>query len=148
MRAGTLKLALIGFGVLVLQVPLPADPSDDLGGSPGSAGAGGDKDSDFNNIEIVDPALESKLDVVRIGSRRGANNLLGVFAGLKNKTAHKLELEIETIYRDSAGNDLNTGSWIHLTLDARAQQDYRSAAISEAAVDFLIRVRVAHASSH
>lgn len=151
MRAGILKLAaMIGFSALLLHGRAQADPSDDLAGPAAGTSAGGgttDKDSDFSNIEIVDAALESKLDIVRIGSRRGSNNLLGVFAGLKNKTAHRLDLEIETIYKDQSGNELNTGSWIHLTLAPHEEQDYRSSAISEAAVDFLVRVRHASATT-
>ena len=136
MRAGALKsAALIGFGALLLHGPLRAEPSDDLAGP--SAGT---------NIELVDPALDGKIEIMRIDSNRGGNNLLQVVAALRNKSPHRLNLEIETIYKDSSGNDLNTGSWIHLSLDPHAEQDYRSAAISEAAVDFLIRVRVAHAS--
>ena len=152
MRAATLKrVAMIGVAALLLLGPAPADPSDDLvvpsGGSNG--GATTDKDSDFNNIEIVDPELVSKIELVRIGSSRGMNNLLGVFAGLKNKTTRKLELEIETIHKDQSGNELNTGSWIHVTLPPHDQQEYRSSAISEGAVDFLIRVRRArNATTH
>jgi hypothetical protein len=149
MRAGTVKqAAMIGVAVLLLLGPAPADPSDDLAGPAAGTGAGGgstDKDSDFDNVEIVDSVLANKIELMRIGSQRGSNNLLGVFAGLRNKTAHRLELEIETIYKDQAGNDLNTGSWIHFTLEPHAEQDYRSAAISEAAVDFLVRVRRARA---
>jgi hypothetical protein len=143
-----MQVAIIGFAALLLFGPAPADPSDDLAGSsnPSNRGAAADKDSDFNNVEIVDPALESRIELVRIGSNRGSNNLLGVFAGLKNKTAHRLELEIETIYQDKSGNEMNTGTWIHLTLQPRQQQVYRSSAISEAAVDFLVRIRRARES--
>jgi hypothetical protein len=149
MNAATAKqVAIIGIAALLLLGPASADPSDDLAGPPGGPNGGPttDKDSDFNNIEIVDAALESKLELVRVGSNRGANNLLGVFAGIRNKTARRLELEIETIYKDQAGNELNTGSWIPVTLPPHEQQDYRSSAISEAAVDFLIRVRRARQS--
>ncbi len=152
MRGGNLKLAVLaGLGALWLLSPAPADPSDDLAGpSAGTSQGGGtsDTEADFNNIEIVDSAIEPKLDIVRIGSRRGANNLLSVFAGLKNKTDGKLDLEVETIYKDKSGNELNTGSWIHFTLAPHEEQDYRSAAISEGAVDFLIRVRRARSTSH
>ncbi len=146
MRAAPASLVMtMLLATLPLIGPASGDPSDDLAGAPNS-GATPDKDSDFNNIEIVDSALESKIALVRVGSRRGSNNLLAVFAGLKNKTDRRLQLEIETIYKDQAGNDLNTGSWIPITLPPHEQQDYRSAAISEAAVDFLIRVRRAHAA--
>jgi hypothetical protein len=146
MRRAKRSLALIGLGALWLAAPAPADPSDDLAGPAAGTSQGGgtsDTEADFNNIEIVDSSLEPRLDVARIGSRRGSNNLLAVFAGLRNKTAHKLELEIETIYKDPSGNALNTGSWIRFTLAPHDEKDYRSAAISEGAVDFLIRVRLA-----
>ena len=136
---------MLGLGALLVPGAAVGDPSEDLMRASTDAGAN-DADSDFNNIEIVDPMLEPKLDLERIGSRRGANNLLVVFAGIRNKTARKLEIEIETIYKDQGGNGLNTGSWIHFTLLPHEEQDYRSSAISEAAVDFLIRVRRARAS--
>jgi len=136
-------MAMIGVSAVLLLGPAAADPSDDLAGTPGAINGGEtpDKDSDFNNLEVVDPVLANKIALLRIGSQRGPNGLLGVFAGLKNKTARRLEIEIETIYKDKSGNELNTGSWIHLTLGPNALQDYRSSAILEAAVDFLIRVR-------
>jgi hypothetical protein len=136
---------MLSLGTLLLPGPVAGDPSDDLMRASTDAGAN-DADSDFNNIEIVDPVLEPKLDLERIGSRRGANNLLTVFAGIRNKTARKMEIEIETIYKDQGGNVLNTGSWIEFTLQPHEEQDYRSSAISEAAVDFLIRVRRARAA--
>jgi hypothetical protein len=141
-------MAVIGVCALLLFGAAGADPSDDLAGTPGASngGEGTDKDSDFNNLEVVDPVLANKIALMRIGSQRGPTGLLGVFAGLKNKTARRLEIEIETIYKDQSGNELNTGSWIRLTLPPNAQQDYRSSAISQAAVDFLIRVRRARPS--
>ena len=143
MRVGGLKVAaIIGLGTLWLLSPATAEPSDDLAGpSPSGANGSSDTGADFNKIEIVDSVLEPKLDLVRIGSHRGANNLLAVFAGIQNKTARKVELEIETIYKDDGGNALNTGSWIGITLAPHEEQDYRSSAISEGAVDFLIRIR-------
>ena len=143
MRAGGLTIvAIIGFGTLGLLSPAAAEPSDDLAGPSPSDGSGvSDTGADFNKIEIVDSVLEPKLDLVRIGSHRGNNNLLSVFAGIKNKTARKVDLEIETIYKDDGGNALNTGSWIGITLAPHEEQDYRSSAISEGAVDFIIRIR-------
>jgi hypothetical protein len=140
MRALPRLAAMLSLGALLLPGAAAGDPSDDLMRASTEAGAN-DTDSDFNNIEIVDAVLEPKLDLERIGSRRGANNLLTVFAGIRNKTARKLVIEIETIYKDQGGNVLNTGSWIAFTLQPHEEQDYRSSAISEAAVDFIIRVR-------
>jgi hypothetical protein len=145
MRAFSRLAAMLSLGALLVPRAAVGDPSDDLMRASTEAGAN-DTDSDFNNIEIVDPVLESRLDLERIGSRRGANNLLTVFAGIRNKTARKLEVEIETIYKDQGGNVLNTGSWIEFTLGPHEEQDYRSSAISEAAVDFIIRVRKARSA--
>ena len=146
MHALKLKRAgWIGLCAMVMVVCAKADPDLDSPGSVAASSAaangGNDTDSDFNNLEVVDAVLNSKISLLRIGSRRGANNLLAVFAGLKNNTGRHLTIEIETIYKDKAGNELNTGSWIRLTLNAHAETDYRSASISEAATDFLIRVR-------
>jgi len=105
------------------------------------AGQSADAGSTFDNLEIVDTTLNAKVAVLRVGSQLADNNLLTVFAGLKNKTERRVALEVETIYKDKAGNTLNSGSWIPLTLDAHEEKDYRSTAISVDAVDFLIRVR-------
>ena len=101
----------------------------------------GDAGFDFTNVEIVDDSLKNKVELLRIGSRRGTNNLLAVFAGLKNATGHKLSLEVETVYKDKGGHELNKGSWIRIALKAHEENDYRSSAITEEAVDFVIRVR-------
>lgn len=107
----------------------------------GSAGDETDAGSSFDNLDIVDAGLNGKVAVMRVGSQLAENNLLSVFAGLKNKTAHRLALEVETIYKDKAGNALNAGSWIALTLKPHEEREYRSSSISVEAVDFLIRVR-------
>ena len=99
------------------------------------------KGSTFDNIDIVDEALVGKVAVLRVGSEVGENKLLSVFAGLKNKTAHGLNLEVQTIYKDEFGNALNSGSWIPFTLKAHEEKEYHSASISMQAVDFIVRVR-------
>jgi hypothetical protein len=108
-----------------------------------SAGAVGATDADlsFDNIDVIDASLSGKLAVLRVGSDVGTNKLLSVFAGLKNKTGHHLDLEIETIYKDTYGNALNSGSWIPFNLKAHEEKEYHSASISEQATDFLVRVR-------
>jgi hypothetical protein len=115
--------------------------------SNGNASDETDVGSNFDNLDIVDVGLKAKLAILRVGSEVGENNLLSVFAGLKNKTAHQLDLEVQTIYQDKAGNALNSGSWIPLTLKPHEEKEYRSTAISEQAVDFLIRVQRAQTVS-
>jgi hypothetical protein len=110
--------------------------ADNANGSEGS-----DADSSFDNLDLVDDSLKGKLAVMRVGSEPSANDLLSVFAGLKNKTARRLNLEVQTIYKDQDGNALNAGSWIPMTLKPHEEREYRSTSITVAAVDFLIRVR-------
>jgi hypothetical protein len=106
-----------------------------------NAGGGTDADSSFDNLDIVDSSLNGKVAILRVGSEVEENNLLSVFAGLKNKTAHRLNLEVQTIYKDKDDNALNAGSWIAFTLKPHEEKEYHSASISELAVDFLVRVR-------
>jgi hypothetical protein len=123
--------------------PSPTPMQDTHPASSENAGDGADTGSGFDNLEIVDAGLNGKVAILRVGSDPSANSLLSVFAGLKNKTAHRLALEVETIYKDKEGNALNAGSWIPVTLKPHEEREYRSASISEQAVDFLIRVRLA-----
>ncbi len=135
--------------VFLLPISAPAQPSTRLMLMPSSLAAADTDEttntgSSFDNLEIVDTSLRGKLAVLRVGSGVGENNLLTVFVGLKNRTAHRLALEIETIYKDNMGQALNEGSWIVLVLKPHEQRDYRSSSISEEAVDFLVRVRRAN----
>ena len=147
MRAGKLTLpVMIGLGTLGMLLPAKADPSDDLVNTPGAMSEGGSEhDEQYyrNNLDIVDDVLKPKLDLTHIDAQRSRNNLLVVTLGVSNKTGHKVDLEVETVYRDKSGNELNTGSWIPFTLQPHGDLNYRSSSISEAAVDFLIRVRKA-----
>jgi hypothetical protein len=151
MRAELTWAAWIGAGTLwcvAPAVPAAAQSSDDLVNTPGGISSGGaDTERGYvNNLDIVDDALKPKLDLVRIDAQRGSNGLLGVVLNLSNKTGRKLDLEVETVYKDKSGNELNTGSWIPFTVQPHGELEYHSAAISEAAVDFLIRIR--RARSH
>jgi hypothetical protein len=130
--------------------PPPMPGQNILPASNAHVGGGSDADSSFDNLDVMDDSLKGKLAVVRVGSEPSANNLLSVFAGLKNKTARRLSLEVQTIYKDQEGNALNAGSWIPMTLKPHEEREYRSTSITEAAVDFLIRVRRAPvtASAH
>ena len=119
----------------------PSPAPDPLSASGGNAVQSSDTDSSFDNLDIVDPRLNGKLAILRVGSEVGANNLLSVFAGLRNKTARRLALEVQTIYKDKDGNAINSGSWISFVLKPHEEKEYRSASISEEAVDFLVRVR-------
>ena len=147
MRARIFKQAgWTGFGALLIlgcananPLPIPVQAQDALLAS--DADEETDAGSSFDNIEIVDAGLNEKMAVLRVGSQVAENNLLSVFAGLKNKTAHRLALEVETIYKDKAGNALNAGSWIPFTLKPHEEREYRSTSITEQAVDFLIRIR-------
>src|SRR5271155_3856930 len=97
-----------------VQTPLPAPVTAQEAppASPANTAEGTDAGSSFDNLELLDAGLNEKLAVLRVGSEPSANNLLSVFAGLKNKTERRLALEVETIYKDKDGNALNAGSWI------------------------------------
>jgi len=100
----------------------------------------------FDNLEVLDDGLQGRLDVLRVGSGRTSTDLLSVYAGLKNRTARPLKIEVQTIYKDKSGNRLNgKGSWIPLTLKPHQQMEYCSASISEEAVDFVVRIRTVKA---
>jgi hypothetical protein len=104
------------------------------------------EDLTFDNLDVIDTSLSGKLAVLRVGSDIGGNKLLSVWAGMRNKTGHALNLEIQTIYKDTYGSALNSGSWIPFTLKAHEEKEYHSSAISELATDFLVRVRTASPS--
>jgi len=147
MSAGKLTLpAILGLGTLCVLPLAPADPSDDLVNTPGAMSEGSaerDQKDLRANLDIVDDVLKPKLDLAHIDDTRGRNNLLVVTLDLSNKTGRKVDIEVETVYKDKGGNELNTGSWIPFTLQPHGDLNYRSSSISEAAVDFLIRVRKA-----
>jgi hypothetical protein len=146
MTSSPARHRLLAMGVAALlgnRLALAADaPPRALPVDTNTPAAATDAGSGFDNLEVIDSAtLASKLKVLRVGSDLAQNNLLSVFAGLQNTSGKRLTLEVETIYKDKAGNELNTGSWIRLTLQPHEESDYRSTAISESATDFLIRIR-------
>ena len=124
-----------------IPAPAQAPVQKAVSASKETAGEGTDLGSSFDNLDVADASLNGKVTVLRVGSEVGQNNLLTVFAGLKNMTAQRLALEAQTIYKDKTGNALNAGSWIAVTLKPHEEREYRSASISEDAVDFLIRIR-------
>jgi hypothetical protein len=97
----------------------------------------------FDNLEILTTGLTSQLAVLRVGSNVTDAHLLSVFAGVKNKTPHPLEIEMQTVYIDASGNPLSEGkgSWVPIHLKPHEETQYRSVAISEAAADFTVRIR-------
>ena len=101
--------------------------------------------STFDNVEILSSSLQSKLTILRAGSDRTSTNLLSVFVGLKNDTPRRLEIQVATLYKDKSGNRLDNGqaSWLSLTLKPHEELEYRSASLSEDAVDFLVHIRKA-----
>jgi hypothetical protein len=107
----------------------------------GDSGPVTDGGLSFDNLDVLDGSLNGKLEILRVGSEPTANNLLSVFAGLKNKTSENLYLDVQTVYKDKSGNSLNRGSWVPMMLKPHAETEYRSASISEAAVDFVVRIR-------
>lgn len=130
-RGGVIALIALGCGISHAN---HAKAADDEAANTGSS---------FDNIEILSSSLPAKLVILRVGSDRTSTNLLSVFVGLKNKTPHRLEFQVQTIYKDKLGNQLNDGhaSWIPMTLKPHEELEYRSASISEDAVDFFVRIR-------
>jgi hypothetical protein len=108
-----------------------------------------DTSSDFDNLEIVNPNLKDHLAVMRVGSDRTDSNLLSVFAGVKNKSAHPLKIEMQTIYKDKDGHSLtdNKAAWMPIDLKPHGETQYHSVAISEEATDFIVRIRHTPGSS-
>ncbi|MCE0522153.1 MAG: hypothetical protein LV480_04510 [Methylacidiphilales bacterium] len=137
----SLKLATWAALCVLLSGFVGAQPSSAPEAFLASNDDGMDAGSSFDKLNFVDPDLDQEVDVLRVGSEVGANNLLSVFAGFKNKTEHTLKLEVKTVYQDKEGNALNPGSWISITLKPDEEKEYHSTAISELAVDFVIRVR-------
>src|ERR1700679_539212 len=106
MRAGKLTLpAILGLGTLGLLPLAPAQPTDDINTPRAlSEGVSEVDPHDYrNNIDIVDDVLKPKLDLVHVEAQRGRNNLLVVTLSLSNKTGHKVDVEMETVYRDKSG---------------------------------------------
>jgi hypothetical protein len=114
---------------------------------PEGVSAVADTGSGFDNIEVIDTSLKTKLSILRVGSQPTANQLLSVFAGFKNKSSSLLELEVQTIYKDKTGAELNAGSWIPVNLTSHEETEYHSTSISPDAVDFVVRVRLAQGAS-
>ena len=110
--------------------------------SPKDSGASGAATA-FDNVELVNSNLVGKLAILRVGSNRTEANLLSVFVGLKNKTEHVLQVEVQTIYKDTSGQALTegAGNWIPMKLKPHEEAQYRSVAISEDATDFLVHIR-------
>jgi hypothetical protein len=145
--AGTSSDVMAGPGSLASGKNADADevppemhrpPSLDSSGYPAiNAGAS------FDNVEVVDESLSGQLDVVRAGSQPTESNTLSVFVGLHNRTKEKLFLQVQTIYKDSSGNALNTGSWVPMTLKPKQEIEYRSVSLSDEATDFVVRIRFA-----
>jgi len=147
-NAGLCLVVVFGFAPLLPATPPKALPVVSNASDPTSAEADDDSGSTFDNLEIVDTSLKGKLGISRVGSQVADNKLLTVFAGLKNKTSHRLALEVMTIYKDQTGASLNAASWIPVTLKAKEEREYRSSSITEQAVDFMIRVRRAQVPGH
>lgn len=146
--AGLCLLGVFSCAPLLPATPPRALPVVPPASDASPAAADSDSGSTFDNLEIVDSSLKGKLGISRVGSQMADNKLLTVFAGFKNKTSHRLPLEVMTIYKDQAGNPLNAASWIPVTLKANEEREYRSSSITVQAVDFMIRVRRAQSSSH
>ena len=102
-----------------------------------------DSEAGFDNVDVLDAALNAKISVVRVGSQRTNTNLLSIFAGLKNLTGHPVTIQAQTLYKDGDGNWLDGGKagWVSLTLKPHEELEYRSASLSDDAQDFLVRIR-------
>ncbi|MCE0498103.1 MAG: hypothetical protein LV481_09180 [Methylacidiphilales bacterium] len=122
--------------------PLQSSSGVPVTTSPKDSGTS-DTTTAFDNVDLVNANLVGKLAILRAGSSRTEDNLLSVFVGLKNETARVLQVEIQTIYKDSSGQALTQGTenWIPMKLKPHEEAQYRSVAISEDAADFLVRIR-------
>ena len=127
------RLMLLGLVAALSFVPGPAP----------AAPADADSEAGFDNVQIVDPGLNGKISVTRVGSDRTNTNLLSIFADLKNLTSRSLSIEAQTLYKDGDGNWIDGGhaGWVPLTLRPHEEFEYRSASLSEEAQDFLVRIK-------
>ena len=127
------RLVLLGLVTILAALPELAP----------AASPDADAEAGFDNVQVVDPGLDSKISITRVGSDRTNTNLLSVFADLKNLTGHSLSIEAQTLYKDGDGDWIDGGhaGWIPLTLKPHEEFEYRSASLSEEAQDFLVRIK-------
>ena len=127
------RAALLGLVTLLLMAAGPG----------AHAHADADMEAGFDNVQLMDPGLDGRISITRVGSERTNTNLLSIFADLKNLTGHSLAVEAQTLYKDSDGNWIDGGraGWVPLELKPHEEFEYRSASLSEGAEDFLVRIR-------
>jgi len=118
------------------NMPVPAAAPTVSSATPGST----------HRVEVVSSSLHGKLTVSRINSSR-ATGLLAVSAEMRNRTSHRLEIQVQTVFKDQTGLALTNqeGSWETVTMKAHQETPYQATASSAQAAEFLIRLRVPQA---
>jgi len=78
---------------------------------------------------------------------RNAHNILTVQASLRNQTSKALNIQVQTLFKDSKGmilyNDLGSEvAWQSMTLSANETKSFTQNAMTPEATQFIVRVRL------
>jgi hypothetical protein len=104
-------------------------------------------DEDFplehqENISLMDKKLQKWMRIDALSYDYTSDGRLEVYCEMRNRTDVNLEIMVQTQFKDAAGRLLeDKTNWETIVIPKNATIDYRPAAMTERARNFIIRVK-------
>ncbi len=95
-------------------------------------------------IVLLDYNSRWRLRIVRHAVERDNNNLLTVKLGIENSKNKDDIVDIQTIFKDKDGFELEQTNWEPVLLHRRKVTDYTVTSLSAQAADYTVLVRKSH----
>lgn len=99
---------------------------------------------DTSNFVLMDRMVQRSVTVTGFQQTTLPNGRLQVIANVRNRESRRIQVQIQCVFKDAQGFEVDSTPWNTLILTENAQESVPFISLNNQAVRYTIRVRQAH----
>ena len=99
---------------------------------------------DSSNFVLMDSMVQRSVTSPGIQTNRLPDGRLEVVANIRNREGRRIQVQVQCVFKDGQGFEVDSTPWNTLILTERAQESVRFVSLNNQAQRFTVRVRQAH----
>ena len=95
-------------------------------------------------VALMDSRVQHSLTAPALQERKTEDGRLEVAANLRNREDRRLEVQVQCVFKDPQGFEVDSTPWQTLILTENGQETVRFTAMNNKATDYTVRIREHH----